>query len=137
MSRQIDLTKKLNDDDRAYLKRRGRHWDIEANDLAFGDLAPGSNYAGEVGAEPGPGPDGTVGAAKTTTGEDPRVTAAAAAGEGEGEDDKVTVAEVRKLNKGEQEEELRHLGVEPVKGNAKAVEEQLLQVLADRGRLEE
>lgn len=134
MSRQIDLTEKLSDEDRDYLKRRGRHWDIEANDAEFGEIERGSNYAGEVGAVGGAEPDGTVGAARTATGEDPRVTAASNDGIEEG---KVSVAEVKKLNKEEQEEELRHLGVEPVEGNKPAVQEQLLQVLADRGRLED
>ena len=40
MSKQIDMTKPLSDDDRSYLHDRGRFAEIEANDAEFGERKP-------------------------------------------------------------------------------------------------
>ena len=53
MSRRIDLTKKLSDEDRQYLKSWGRYEDIRINDLEFG--RPESQSESESVAESGAG----------------------------------------------------------------------------------
>ena len=39
MSRKIDLSKPLSDEDRGYLEMRGRYWDIQMNDQQFKSVA--------------------------------------------------------------------------------------------------
>lgn len=43
MSRQIDLTKPLSDEDREYLESRARHREVEINDAEFGDTVASGN----------------------------------------------------------------------------------------------
>lgn len=132
MSRTIDLSKPLSKGDREYLTLRGRYWEIEANDAQHGKLEPGSSYAGEVGAENTPGPDGTVGAARTTTGQDPRVEAASEASASSSDDD--DAVSVDDLTVPELKQELEDRDVKP-EGNKEDLQKQLKKVLKERGEL--
>lgn len=64
MSRQIDLTKKLSAEDRAYLDARGRFVEIARNDVQFAgegskasEETPTPEKAAEAGSEAGSTPD--------------------------------------------------------------------------------
>lgn len=52
MSRVIDLDRKLSDEDREYLVHRGRHADVQANDVQFAGAEPDKAPPGALGTEP-------------------------------------------------------------------------------------
>ena len=124
MSQEIDLSKKLSKDDRAYLKSRGRYWEIEANDVTFGVAEPGADVVRGA-DEPDPGPDGSVGAAK------PMADAQHAS-----EEDKISKDEVNELTVEELKGELEYRDETP-EGNKPELQKQLLKVLRTRGELKE
>lgn len=52
MSKQIDLTKPLSDEDRQYLEDRARHYEIAANDAEHAGAELPPEYLGLTGGEP-------------------------------------------------------------------------------------
>lgn len=132
MSRRIDLKKPLSDEDREYLHRRGRTWDIEMNDAQFKDAVKVTDgNGGEVNVAPEVrDPDAHVLPEGETQGNADPDTG------GEDEDDRVSEADVKALKADELREELseRDLSTD---GNKEELQKRLLDHLRENGQLKE